>query len=140
MTGIFDTHAHYADSAFDADREQVLEELPRKGVKLVMLAGSSMRDSAANAELAERYDYIYAAAGEIGLDYHYENYDREKQIRFFREQQAHIRRLLPAGQRPPATRRLSRRHQCLPRGHRPRPRLTRRARQADARRHHELLP
>ena len=117
MTGIFDTHAHYADSAFDADREQVLEELPRKGVKLVMLAGSSMRDSAANAELAERYDYIYAAAGvhpesvdetpddyierlrelisscpkikavgEIGLDYHYENYDREKQIRFFRQQ------------------------------------------------------
>ena len=28
------------------------------------------------------------AVGEIGLDYHYENYDREKQIRFFREQLA----------------------------------------------------
>ena len=26
------------------------------------------------------------AVGEIGLDYHYEGYDREKQIRFFREQ------------------------------------------------------
>ena len=119
MTGIFDTHAHYADSAFDEDREQVLEELPRKGVKLVMLAGSSLEDSAANVELAKRYGYIYAAAGvhpesvdetpadyidrlksliashpkvkavgEIGLDYHYENYDREKQIRFFREQLA----------------------------------------------------
>ena len=97
----------------------MLEELPRKGVKLVMLAGSSLEDSAANVELAKRYGYIYAAAGvhpesvdetpadyidrlksliashpkvkavgEIGLDYHYENYDREKQIRFFREQLA----------------------------------------------------
>lgn len=116
---IFDTHAHYADSAFDGDREQVLAELPDKGVKLVMLAASSIEDSRENALLAEKYDYIYAAAGvhpesvdetpadyidtlkkiiasepkikavgEIGLDYHYEGFDREKQIRFFREQLA----------------------------------------------------
>lgn len=117
MTGIFDTHAHYADSAFDADREQVLNELPDKGVKLVMLAASGLDDSAENMRLAQKYDYIYAAAGvhpesidetpadyldrlreitasgpkikavgEIGLDYHYEGYDRDAQIRFFREQ------------------------------------------------------
>jgi TatD DNase family protein len=117
MTGIFDTHAHYADSAFDADREQVLKELPEKGVKLVMLAASGMGDSKENMLLARKYDYIYSAAGvhpesisetpddyisqlreliasepkikavgEIGLDYHYEGYDRDAQIRFFREQ------------------------------------------------------
>ena len=117
MTGIFDTHSHYADSAFDEDREQVLRELPEKGVKMVMLAASGMEDSAENSRLSKEYDYIYAAAGvhpesvdetpgdylgrlkdiiaanekikavgEIGLDYHYEGYDREKQIRFFREQ------------------------------------------------------
>ena len=117
MTGIFDTHSHYADSAFDEDREQVLRELPGKGVKLVMLAASGMEDSAENSRLSKEYDYIYAAAGvhpesvdetpgdyigrlkdmiaanekikavgEIGLDYHYEGYDREKQICFFREQ------------------------------------------------------
>lgn len=114
---IFDTHAHYADSAFDGDREQVLAELPGKGVKLVMLAASGLDDSRDNVLLAQKYDYIYAsvgvhpesvdetpadyigtlreliasepkikAVGEIGLDYHYEGYDREKQIRFFREQ------------------------------------------------------
>ena len=114
---IFDTHAHYADSAFDEDREQVLSELPEKGVKLVMLAASGLDDSRENVLLAQKYDYIYAdvgvhpesvdetpadyigtlreliasepkikAVGEIGLDYHYEGYDREKQIRFFREQ------------------------------------------------------
>ena len=48
MMNIFDTHSHYADSAFDADREQVLRELPEKGVKLVMLAASGLDDSAEN--------------------------------------------------------------------------------------------
>ena len=38
---IFDTHAHYADSAFDDDREQVLAELPDKGVGLVMLGAGT---------------------------------------------------------------------------------------------------
>lgn len=114
---IFDTHAHYADRAFDEDREKVLAELPQKGVKYVMLASSSVEDTAENAVLAEKYDYIYAASGvhpesvdsnpadyletirrtaesspkikaigEIGLDYHYEGYDREKQIILFEEQ------------------------------------------------------
>lgn len=117
--GIFDTHAHYADSAFDADRDTVLAELPDKGVELVMLAASGLDDSAENMRLAQKYGYIYAsvgvhpesvdetpadyldrlrgmiasepkirAVGEIGLDYHYDGYDRELQIRFFREQLA----------------------------------------------------
>ena len=117
MMKIFDTHSHYADHAFDEDREQVLAELPDKGIELVMLAASDMRDSLANSELAAKYGYVYASAGihpesvddtpddyldrlreiiasnpkvkavgEIGLDYHYEDYDREKQILFFRQQ------------------------------------------------------
>ncbi len=117
MNNIFDTHAHYADHAFDEDREQILASLPEKGVKYVTLASSSVEDTAENSELAKKYDYIYAAAGvhpesvdtnpadyletvrkaisenpkiravgEIGLDYHYDGYDREKQIKLFREQ------------------------------------------------------
>ena len=117
MNNIFDTHAHYADHAFDEDREQILASLPEKGVKYVTLASSSVEDTAENSELAQKYDYIYAAAGvhpesvdtnpadyletvrkaisenpkiravgEIGLDYHYDGYDREKQIKLFREQ------------------------------------------------------
>lgn len=118
-TNIFDTHAHYADSAFDDDRYELLDNLQSKGVRFVTLASSSLRDSAANFLLAQKYDYIYAgvgihpeavdetpddycdklvefvkgsdkikAIGEIGLDYHYEGYDRDKQIRFFRQQLA----------------------------------------------------
>lgn len=114
---IFDTHSHYADSAFDGDRDELLAALPDKGVRFAALAGSSMQDSAENFALAQKYGYIYAAVGvhpesvdetpsdyrekltelvkssekvraigEIGLDYHYENYDRDKQILFFRQQ------------------------------------------------------
>ena len=114
---IFDTHSHYADSAFDVDRDELLAALPDKGVRFAALAGSSMQDSAENVALAQKYGYIYAAVGvhpesvdetpsdyrekltelvkssekvraigEIGLDYHYENHDRDKQILFFRQQ------------------------------------------------------
>ena len=114
---IFDTHSHYADSAFDGDRDELLAALPDKGVRFAALAGSSMQDSAEHVALAQKYGYIYAAVGvhpesvdetpsdyrekltelvkssekvraigEIGLDYHYENYDRDKQILFFRQQ------------------------------------------------------
>ena len=34
---IFDTHSHYTDAAFDADREQVLASLPEKGVSLSLI-------------------------------------------------------------------------------------------------------
>ena len=62
MFNIFDTHAHYADRAFDEDREKVLAELPEKGVRCVMLASAGMDDTAANAKLASEYDYLYQSA------------------------------------------------------------------------------
>ena len=33
---IFDTHAHYYDEAFDADRDALLASLPGRGVALVV--------------------------------------------------------------------------------------------------------
>ncbi len=62
-TNIFDTHAHYADHAFDADRAEVLQQLPAQGVRYVMLAGCDVQDSVQCAALANQYDYIYASAG-----------------------------------------------------------------------------
>lgn len=60
---IFDTHAHYYDDAFDADRDELLSSLPSKGVELIVCPGCDLESSRACIDLAEKYDYIYAAAG-----------------------------------------------------------------------------
>ena len=60
---IFDTHAHYNDSAFDADRDALLSALPEKGVALVVCPGCDLPSSRRCVDLAERYGYIYAAVG-----------------------------------------------------------------------------
>ena len=103
MALIVDTHAHYTDEAFDADRDDVLAVLPEKGVRLAVTAGSSMKSSAEAVALAHRWPHIFAAVGvhpgelgdvteqnfgqlaewaaddkvvaigELGLDYHYED-------------------------------------------------------------------
>lgn len=117
-TGIFDTHAHYADPAFAADREELLSGLPAQGVTRVMLAGCSIADSRDCIALAAQYPHLWCAVGihpeqvggiapdwferltalaahekvraigEIGLDYHYEGYDRSLQHAVLRQQLA----------------------------------------------------
>lgn len=113
---IFDTHAHYDDRRFDRDREDVLEMIGREGVGLVTNIGSSMEANRATLALAGEYDFMYAAIGvhpsdtaelteadmdwleanaggekvvaigEIGLDYHYDEPERDWQRRWFRRQ------------------------------------------------------
>lgn len=63
MARYFDTHAHYYDEAFDADRDQVLSALPGAGVELVLCPGCDLPTSEASVELAERYPFLYAAVG-----------------------------------------------------------------------------
>lgn len=118
LSNIFDTHAHYTDSAFDSDRDELLDRiLPEKGVCRIVTVASSLDDSKKCIRTAEKHDNVYAACGvhpeaeletpddfigefesiirssdkiralgEIGLDYHYENYNRERQIRLFEDQ------------------------------------------------------
>ena len=60
---LFDTHAHYDAEQFDADREELLAALPENGVGLVINPGCDIPTSRKAVELANRYDYIYAAVG-----------------------------------------------------------------------------
>lgn len=60
---LFDTHAHYDSRQFDADRDQVLSALPGQGVGLVVNPGCDLDSSRRAIGIAERYPFVYAAAG-----------------------------------------------------------------------------
>ena len=60
---LFDTHAHMDDHAFDDDRQQLLENLPGQGLKLVMNPGCSLESSRNVDKLTREYDFLYGAVG-----------------------------------------------------------------------------
>lgn len=116
MIKLTDTHAHYDDEAFDRDRDELLQRLFSETVGKIVTIGCAFDRWEPTVELAEKYPNMYfalglhpediynlpsnwrerlsellkhpkaVALGEIGLDYHYENFDRGLQIKFFREQ------------------------------------------------------
>ena len=116
MIRVTDTHAHYDDKAFDDDRYRLLDRLFERSVEKIVSVGCAYDRWKTTLQLAECYNFIFAAMGihpgdiydlpedylqqleklaghpkvkaigEIGLDYHYESYDKELQIKVFREQ------------------------------------------------------
>lgn len=116
LTHIFDSHAHYDDARFSEDVYDLLDTLPEKGVSGVISCGVNVESTRFAQALAQKYDYIYAAAGfhplnledvpenaetvlcellkdpktvavgEIGLDYHYEKESRTEQLALFEMQ------------------------------------------------------
>lgn len=113
---VTDTHAHYDDSAFDDDRYELLSEILENSVENIITIGCSIDGSRNAIEIADKFSNIYAsvgihpsdcmglpdnyidilrdlcrhdkvvAIGEIGLDYHYDGYDRNTQIDCFVKQ------------------------------------------------------
>ena len=101
---------------FDADRDAMLERAREAGVRAILAIAANPDALEASLPFAERYDWIYAAAGvhpheanlatqahyeklsrlaqhprflawgEIGLDYHYDEPPRDVQQRVFIEQ------------------------------------------------------
>ena len=60
---LFDTHAHYDDEAFDADRDAVLTALPQRGVGLILNPGCDVESSRKAVTYAAAYPHVYAAVG-----------------------------------------------------------------------------
>lgn len=120
---LFDSHAHYDDEAFNADRDEVIENAHRDGVEYILNASADKASVSESIALARKYPFIYAAIGihphnvgeidesiveslidlsndqkvvaigEIGLDYHYDFSPRELQREWFAEQIRLARRL-----------------------------------------------
>jgi len=63
MALIFDTHAHYDDEQFDADRVELLASMPQNGVGLIIDPGCDEDTSRRAVALAERFPHVYAAVG-----------------------------------------------------------------------------
>lgn len=113
---LFDSHAHLGDPPFDSDRQEVLARARVEGVRWVISPGANRESSRRAVAVAEENQAVFAgvgisphdaqhagqedwealrawtahprvvAWGEIGLDYHYEISDREKQKLALRRQ------------------------------------------------------
>ena len=112
----FDTHAHYDSGAFNADRFEILGSMPDAKVGLIVNPGCDLESSKTAIELAERFDFVYAAVGwhpedmdkltdkayaelerlaehpkclaigEIGLDYYWDDTHKAEQKELFKKQ------------------------------------------------------
>lgn len=60
---IIDTHAHYDDGQFDADREELLGSMEAGGIGLIVNAGSTVASWDKIVELTEKYPFVYGAVG-----------------------------------------------------------------------------
>ena len=113
---LFDTHAHLDDKRFDEDREALIEHMHAHGLDYIVNVGAKMKGAKDSVALADKYDFIYAAVGvhphyadgmtepdietlralsnekkvvaigEIGLDFYYDNSDRDAQRHWFSRQ------------------------------------------------------
>lgn len=110
---IFDTHAHYDDEAFNEDREELLNSLAVHGIETVVNIGASIQSTKNTLQLMKQYPFIYGAVGvhpsetgelndslmewlkhvakepkvvaigETGLDYYWNEPERELQKHWF---------------------------------------------------------
>lgn len=61
--GLFDSHSHLNDEKFDNDRDKIIKEIYESGVTNFVTAGYSVESSKKAADIANKYDFIYATAG-----------------------------------------------------------------------------
>ena len=116
VSKFIDSHAHLDDKIFEMDRDELINSLYDNDIEAVLNPGADLKSSKKAVLLAEKHPFIYAAVGchphdtkymndetmnifrnmaknnkvigigEIGLDYYYDNSERDIQRKWFREQ------------------------------------------------------
>lgn len=107
---LIDTHCHLHDREFFSEEqaEEMIKRAHDNGVMKIICIGTSHEDSLVARDFASQHDDVYwtygihpesagrvvewdfsdarpIAIGEVGLDYHYEGYKREAQIKLFEQ-------------------------------------------------------
>ena len=112
---MIDTHCHIYSEYYD-DISSLIDDIKKNGINKIIINGCDMKSNLEVLKLTKKYDIVYGALGfhpteldnysddsikwleeninndkivaigEVGLDYHYENADKEKQIKAFNEQ------------------------------------------------------
>lgn len=110
---IIDSHAHYDDEYFNLDRDELLCSMQENKIEKIINVGANIKGSQESIKLSEKYSFVYAAIGvhpsdvdelteekiqwlkeqsshkkvvaigEIGLDYHYDDIDKQLQKKWF---------------------------------------------------------
>ena len=60
---IFESHAHYDDSKFDDDREELLSTMQENGIEKIINIGCSIESCKSTLELTKQYPFVYGAMG-----------------------------------------------------------------------------
>ncbi len=63
MSTIFETHAHYDDERFDADREELLANMSKYGIEPLINVGSTFVGAKESLAIAHQYPKVFAAVG-----------------------------------------------------------------------------
>ena len=60
---LIDSHAHLEMREFDSDRSEVIKRAGNEGVNIIVTVGTNLKLSGKAAEIAEKYENIYATVG-----------------------------------------------------------------------------
>lgn len=113
---IIDTHTHISDEIFDDKRDLVIKRIKEVKINKIIETAYDQETVYKSLDLSEKHDFIYStigihpseaekdhssfyqkiydfaknkkvvSIGEIGLDYHYKGYNKENQIKLFKDQ------------------------------------------------------
>lgn len=77
---LLDSHSHYNDEKFENERDKLINDIYKAGITTIINAGYSLESSRKALEIAKNYNFMYTTAGVSPNDVDYLEKDYIKQI------------------------------------------------------------